>query len=188
MAAAEARGGEGWREAPLTVPRALGKLPRPGKRGRDPRARQSATRRHAASRPADTPAPTWAPRAAPCPWPLPLPLLAARPARSPQSPPAPCTRGARPAHPASGAPLSRPAEVPRTRWPGPRCPSGPRPLPAWPPCGGIRVAGGRAWGARVTGPLCGRGRDVCGWRGRSAEKPVGKCDLRIGGERKGAEG
>uniref|UniRef100_A0ABI7XFJ4 Uncharacterized protein n=1 Tax=Felis catus TaxID=9685 RepID=A0ABI7XFJ4_FELCA len=136
-AGAEARGGEGWRAASLTIPRSPGKLPRPGKRGRDPRTRQSATRRDAASRSADTLAPKGAPRASPIP--RPLTLLAARPARSPQSS-APRFRGARPARPAPRSAVSRSADVPRTPWPDPRCPLGPRPLPAWSPCGGIRAA------------------------------------------------
>lgn len=153
-AGAEARGGEGWRAASLTVPRSPGKLPRPGKRGRDPRTRQSATRRDAASRPADTLAPKGAPRASPIP--RPLTLLAARPARSPQSS-APRFRGAQPARPAPRSAVSRSADVPRTPWSDPRCPLGPRPLPAWSPCGGIRAAAaapGNPWGRRgARGPV-----------------------------------
>lgn len=157
-AGAEARGGEGWRAAPLTVPRSPGKLPRPGKRGRDPWARQSATRRNAAFRSADTLAPKGAPRASP--FPRSLTLLTARPARSPQSLPAPRFRGARSARPAPRSAVSRSAEVLRTPWPGPRCPLGRRPLPAWSPCGGIRAAAAapgnpRGGCSRACGHACG---------------------------------
>lgn len=158
-AGAEARGGEGWRAAPLTVPRSPGKLPRPGKRGRDSRACRRVTRRDAASLPADTLAPKGALRASPLP--RSLTLLTPRPARSPQSPPAPRFRGARSARAAPRSAVSRSAEVPRTPWPGLRCPLGRRPLPAWSPCGGIRAAAAapgnpRGWGcSRACGHACG---------------------------------
>lgn len=168
-AGAEARRGEGWRAASLTVPRSPGKLPRPGKRGRDPQARQSATRRDAASCPADTSGPRGAPRASPVP--RPLTLLEARPARSPQFPPAPGFRGARPSRPAPRSAASRSAEIPRapwTPWPSPRCPLGPGPLRAWsPPCGGIRAAAAAPGNPRKWGEGCGRARGLllCGGLG-----------------------
>ncbi|XP_012586812.1 PREDICTED: histone-lysine N-methyltransferase SUV39H2 isoform X2 [Condylura cristata] len=135
-AGAEARGGEDWRAASLSAP--PGKLPRPGKRGWDSRVGQSATRRHAASRLADTLAPKYAPRASP--FLRPLTLLATRPASTPQ-PAAPGSRGARPVSPTALASTPFPrVEVLRVPWPDPRCPSDPRPHPAWSPSGDIRAA------------------------------------------------
>lgn len=195
-AGAEARGGEGWRAAPLNIPRSPVKLPRPRKRGRDPWGRQSATRRNAAFHSADILAPKGAPRASP--FPRSLTLLTARPARSPQSPPAPRFRGARSARPAPRSAVSRSAEVPRTPWLGPRCPLGRRPLPAWSPCGGIRAAAAAPgnprgvleglWARVWFTPLWWFGRDVLcsGWLfnwGAGSTRWC-KCDLSIRGKKK----
>ncbi|KAG8515932.1 Histone-lysine N-methyltransferase SUV39H2 [Galemys pyrenaicus] len=156
-AGAEARGDVGWRAARLTVP--PGKLPRSGKRARCARVGLGATRRYAASRPADTLAPKCAPRASPLL--RPLTLLATRPVSCPQSP-APSTRGAGPVHPTALASTPFPrVEVLRVPWPDPRCPLDPRPHPAWSPSGDIRAAAAAPVSLDTLQELCRKEKLTC---------------------------